>query len=335
MVFVAVERLDVRDDDLLRAYWQAGREGDAFERPYTTFGSLPDMVMQLRDDHPAREVTSFVAIDSGMVLGGSPLVCPLLDNTHLAHAEPIVRPGFRNRGVGTALLEAVIAAVRERGRDTLLIESSKPLQAETSPGWSFLQHRGFETGILDLHRVLDLPVLPDRLDRLAAAAVPYCRDYQLVTWQGSVPDEYVLGICDLQSAFNREAPLGSLHLEPEIWTVERIRSKEERLRALGRTETTTVALAPDESMVAMTEMMIIEHGEGAVFQGGTLVLPGHRGHRLGMATKVSNLERFQATFPGPRMVHSWNAEENGPMVAINDALGFRAVEHVAEMQLKL
>jgi hypothetical protein len=34
-------------------------------------------------------------------------------------------------------------------------------------------------------------------------------------------------------------------------------------------------------------------------------------------------------------VHSWNAEENGPMVQINDAIGFRPVEHVAEMQRKL
>ncbi len=30
---------------------------------------------------------------------------------------------------------------------------------------------------------------------------------------------------------------------------------------------------------------------------------------------------MRSIFPGVRMVHSWNAEENGPMVAINDALG--------------
>ncbi len=54
-----------------------------------------------------------------------------------------------------------------------------------------------------------------------------------------------------------------------------------------------------------------------------------------IATKVADLKRFQSSFPDAPMVHSWNAEENGPMVAIDDALGFRAVEHLAEMQLKL
>jgi RimJ/RimL family protein N-acetyltransferase len=36
-----------------------------------------------------------------------------------------------------------------------------------------------------------------------------------------------------------------------------------------------------------------------------------------------------------REVHSSYDEENGPMVAINDKLGFRPVEYLVEMQLKL
>lgn len=104
---------------------------------------------------------------------------------------------------------------------------------------------------------------------------------------------------------------------------------------MGRTETTTVAVGPDGDVVALTELMVTEHGRGAVFQGGTLVLPAHRGHRLGIATKVANLRRFQETFPYAQLVHSWNAEDNGPMVDINDALGFRPVEYLAEMQRKL
>lgn len=71
-------------------------------------------------------------------------------------------------------------------------------------------------------------------------------------------------------------------------------------------------------------MSVLSRGAGLRGWGGA---PG-----IGIAIKAANLQRFQATFPGNRLVHSWNAEENGPMVRINDALGFRPVEHLAEMQ---
>jgi hypothetical protein len=34
-------------------------------------------------------------------------------------------------------------------------------------------------------------------------------------------------------------------------------------------------------------------------------------------------------------VHTWNAEVNTHMVAVNDALGFRPVEYLAEFQRRL
>lgn len=171
---------------------------------------------------------------------------------HLGYAEPLVRPEFRRQGVGTLLLNAVVEAMRERRRTTLIIETHKPLDAESSPGWSFLGRHGFTPGILDLHRVLELPVSTDRLAESTLAVEPRQRGYRLVTWQERTPDEWVEGVCAMQSAFNDEAPSGELELEPEVWDEERLRGGEE-----------------------------------------------------------------------------------GPMVAINDALGFRPVEHVAEMQRKL
>jgi GNAT superfamily N-acetyltransferase len=329
---VDIAPLDITDDQLLQDFWQASHDAATFGRPYATFPTYDDTVTALRNDTPTREVVAFVARDGDAVLGGATLTCPLLDNQRMAHGDPLVRPQSRNRGVGTALLDAVVEAMRERGRTTLVVEATKPLDEPTSPGWDFLHHRGFTTALLDLHRVLTLPVEAARLDELAAESAPHCRDYELKTWQGATPDEWVEGVCELQAAFNDEAPSGELDIEREVWDEERLRSKEERLRALGRTETTTVAIARDGDVVALTEMMVTENGRGPAFQGGTLVLPAHRGHRLGTAIKVASLRRFQDTFPGERVVHSWNAEENGPMVAINDALGFRPVEHVAEMQ---
>ena len=70
-------------------------------------------------------------------------------------------------------------------------------------------------------------------------------------------------------------------------------------------------------------------------QGGTLVLEEHRGHRLGMAIKLANLRRYRCGSPTSRTVHSWNADTNAPMIAINEALGFRAVERLLEMQRRV
>ncbi len=72
------------------------------------------------------------------------------------------------------------------------------------------------------------------------------------------------------------------------------------------------------------------HDPGMVFQWGTLVHPDHRGHRLGMATKVANLAWVQREAPGRERVYTMNAEVNQQMVGINEALGFRPVErHVS------
>jgi GNAT superfamily N-acetyltransferase len=263
---------------------------------------------------------------------------PLRDNTHLAFLAPIVKPSHRRRGVGTSLLEHGMDYVRARGRDTVIIEVHRPM-TESGPGdcagYALLRKHGFSDASVDLHRVLDLPLGADRLAELEAETEQHRGGYRLISFGGSVPDDLMAGYCHLQEAFNSEAPLGDLDIEPEVWDEARVREKEELYRRSGRHERAVAALAPDGTMVALTEMMTTDHQPEVGWQGGTLVLKEHRGHRLGLATKTENLRRYQAEFPQVRAVHSWNAEQNGPMVAINDTLGFRPVEYLVEMQLKL
>jgi hypothetical protein len=72
-----------------------------------------------------------------------------------------------------------------------------------------------------------------------------------------------------------------------------------------------------------------------VFQWGTLVLPEHRGHRLGMGVKVANLLEMQRRDPGRTRVKTMNDEQNPWMVQINIDLGFRVVEEVLFMRKDL
>jgi GNAT superfamily N-acetyltransferase len=326
--------IDVHDDDLIRRFWETGNEADSFERPYAEFWSLQAMTVSFRSAHNSVEQHPIAALEGDEVLGTNQVMLPILDNLHVAYMTPLVKPSARRRGIGAALLDAGLQLARDSGRTTVIIEVNMPLEGP-SVGRDFLARRGFETGIDELHRVLALPVAEARLDALAASAAPHHVDYELVTVGGELPEQYLDGYCRLQEAFNSDAPTGDLDIEPEAWDADRVRKTEARLREQGRRMCSTLAVSRQGCVVALTDMLASDHQPQTGWQSGTLVLEEHRGHRLGLAVKVANLRSYQKWFPAVEMVHSWNAEENGPMVAINDTLGFRPVERLAEMQLKL
>jgi hypothetical protein len=60
-------------------------------------------------------------------------------------------------------------------------------------------------------------------------------------------------------------------------------------------------------------------------QYDTYVRRTHRGNRLGIAVKGPNLRALQAGVALPAVLHTWNAPENAPMIAVNTKLGFRPV----------
>jgi GNAT superfamily N-acetyltransferase len=319
---------------------------DAFDR---AFGLLADQhraerefptvstpgEARVRFTRPNREVRleMLQAIKGDTLVGVSLLEMPLLENRHLIELEIVVSPEHRRRGVGSQLLATVIEKAADQGRTSLLGEIHGPYAADRqTAGAAFAERHGFTCKHTELHLVRTLPVPEPELDAWAAEAGRHHGGYRLLRWGQNCPDEWIDQFCALMNVMEVEVPLGDLDIEAASFTPQRLREIEAHRHALGRFGSTTVALAPDATLVAYTQMGGSHERPTELFQWDTLVHRDHRGHRLGLAMKVDNLRALQEEYPQAVLGHTWNAEVNAPMLAVNTTMGFRPVEYLDEWQ---
>jgi hypothetical protein len=133
-----------------------------------------------------------------------------------------------------------------------------------------------------------------------------------------------------------DVPLAALDLEEDPWDAARIRDDERTYADSGRGYVVCAAEhVPTGRLVAYTEITYPLAAPEIAYQDDTLVLREHRGHRLGMLVKTANLRELDRLRPATRRIHTWNAEENAHMLAINVALGFRPSGVLALWQRRL
>ena len=127
-----------------------------------------------------------------------------------------------------------------------------------------------------------------------------------------------------------DAPSAGLEEPEDEWTIERLLTDEESNAGVRIALTTAVEHVPSGALVGFTEIAVPTEQDRAPWQEDTLVLREHRGHRLGLAVKVASLAHVQELHPERTIISTTNAVDNGPMVAINEQLGFRPVEVMVE-----
>jgi GNAT superfamily N-acetyltransferase len=332
-VGIEIKPLDRHDEGQVRTYWELERDAVA-DRPYNTFLAWQAAKTYIPMEFTDRVRVFVAAWDGDTMVGALSGGGPLTDNTHRAHADISVRAAHRRRGTGTLLLRAFEDWAAEHGRRVLGGEVFTPVDG-ASPALAFATRHGFRVVIEDGMKVVDIAGTRDRWDALAAEAAPHHQDYELRTVWSPIPEELVAGHNLVNNMFISQAPSGDSDMEDEIWDPERLRAQEERAAKAGRRDVTTFALTGDGEVAAMTEAFVNETVPHRGFQGGTLVVPAHRGHRLGLAVKVANQRALAERFPDLEWIITGNADVNAHMNAINDRLGFRVVERLLEVEKAL
>jgi GNAT superfamily N-acetyltransferase len=331
---VDIVELDRQDIDVLRRYWEIGRDAEAAHRPYDFYVPWETALTTYTQGRPGFRNILLGAYDGGVMVGTGYLMLPVLDNQHLAFGDIQVHPDHQRRGVGRALVAKAEEVARAENRRTLVCEAYSPI-GEDGAGLRFARALGYTVALEDGMKLVDLVETESSWAALEEEVADRHAGYRLVSWQDVVPDEHLAGFCRINEAFNEEAPSGDLELEAEVWDEQRVRDSERQNLAGGRHLLAVAAIAEDGTMAGLTEIMVNKHALHRGFQSGTLVLPEHRGHALGLAMKLANHRAARVAFPECRVLITGNAGVNVAMNAVNERLGYRETERCVEVQKEL
>ena len=313
-----IEQVDLTDTGKIRECFEvydAAQRVDEPEGPWFTEQPFGGWITVGWDGNP-REV--WLAVDQqGSAAGWYRLHLPSRENLDQAGLDLVVHPAERQRGAGLALLRHAAGRATAHGRAVF-----NGGTRNGSAGEAFARSVGAKPGLVEVQRVLDLGQLEKgKLARLRGPAELAAAGYSLESWVGPIPEKFLEDVAALYDA------MGDAPRDPEIaheeWDAQRVRESINLRQHYGLRDYTLVARHDDTGeLAALSEMAVDPADPGWGFQMNTVVIRKHRGHRLGLLTKIAMMELLATTEPQLERISTWNAETNEHMIAVNEAIGY-------------
>jgi GNAT superfamily N-acetyltransferase len=303
--------------------------------------TVAELLPVLRQQEYERRLM-WIAVLDGEVVGRIGLDLPLEDGSRVAFWRIELLRRVWSRGIGSAAYDLIERTAREHGRSVLQSWAAHPdadgerLEAPTGFGSIPLDHaarfylgRGYSLEQIERNSAFDLT--PENLRHagdLLAQAQAASADYRVVQWEIPTPPEYIEGYAWMKSRMITDAPAAAMEFDEEVWDAARVEQHERPYLESGRTLQITAAVhVPTGELAAFNELGIGPDKTEATSQEDTLVLKAHRGHRLGMLVKCTGLLSWHLVAPDSPRVLTYNAEENRPMLDINETIGFLPIAY--------
>ncbi|MGM1016129.1 MAG: GNAT family N-acetyltransferase [Actinomycetota bacterium] len=299
-------------------------------------------------DQTDRVKLGFVARRGEEVLGAAVFFTSAASDAVSAEIDVMVPRANTGRGAEEALLARCEREARDRGRRTLQTwalhragASGRMIRPAT--GWGevaatrltdLLSAHGFTMEQVERNSALDLDRSSELLQRSLDDALRIAGDdYRVVCWTLPTPAHLREGYADVISRMATDVPSGDLEIDEEVWDADRIVRRDAHFTEGGQVlSVAAVEHIPSGRLVAFNELVIGADRTGITHQYGTLVTKEHRGRRLGTIVKCANLLRWREIAPDSPRVSTFNAEENRPMLDINEAIGFVPVSYASAWQ---
>lgn len=304
--------------------------------------SMPaDELLPLYQPKPEMKRFSWIVVFHGDVVGRVGLDLPQEDGARTGFWLIELRRSAWGHGIGRAAFAEIERIARAEGRTVLQAWAEHPaadgprLAAPTGFGSipedhaaRFLTASGCTLEQIVRVSRLELDGSRPHLEALLAEAETAAAGYRVVQWTLPTPDEFVESFAWMKSRMVTDAPSADLEFDEEVWDAARVRRYEAGYTDAGRHMLITAAQhVGSGELAAFNELVIGKDRTAATSQEDTLVVAAHRGHRLGMLVKCAGLLAWHDVAPESPRVMTYNAEENRPMLSINERIGFAPISY--------
>ncbi|GAA1848096.1 GNAT family N-acetyltransferase [Microbacterium koreense] len=284
---------------------------------------------------------SWLILADGAVVGRAGVDIPLEGESRTAFWLIELVASAQGRGIGTAAYELIEKAARAHGRTVLQSWATHPaadgprIEAPTGYGSipddhiaRFYRRHGYRLEQIERQSVFDLHAPFDGVERLLATAQAAAIGYEVVQWVLPTPHEHIAGYAWMKSRMSTDVPSAAMEFDEEVWDAERLWHHDRMYTDADRLLLVTAARhVASGDLCAFNELVVGTDRTQASAQEDTLVLKEHRGHRLGTLVKCAGLMKWRELAPDSPRIITYNAEENRPMLDINEALGFVPVAY--------
>jgi GNAT superfamily N-acetyltransferase len=319
------------DKDRLRTAYEIAVAGRPYDDPNAPAFSIDIFAGAWGSGYDGEPRESWLAYDDAQQpIGCYLIVLPMRANQTVAWCLLCITPQRRRKGFGTELLSHCGERARQAGRTRL-----RAHVRDGSPGAAFAAAKGARGGIDEISRALDIDAdLPDRLAALQRDALPYAAGYELLSWDGVTPEQFLDEVVRVHAAM-ADAPRDE-GVEPSTWNADVVRTFDQRFAAQGlRLYSVAARHQGSGQFAALTQVAADPALPEWAHQSITAVAPAHRGHRLGLLVKIAMLEQLALKRPTTRHIRTGNAGLNAHMIAINEQLGYYVSDVYRSWELDL
>jgi RimJ/RimL family protein N-acetyltransferase len=239
-----------------------------------------------------------------------------------------VRRPWRRRGIASDLLRQICAVTLDEQRSLLTWSTFDAVPA----GDAMSTRLGARPGLVSRTSELLLAGVDwAMVDRWIAEGPRRAPGYRIDTIISPLPPELYEDAATFHHIMNTQ-PRGDLDVGDVLITADDAASVDRSIIESGRGKWTMFVRDPDGTLVGGTEVTFEPWEPTVALQQNTGIHPAHRGRGLAKWAKAAMLDRLRAHRPEIVRVRTGNAFSNAPMLAINDALGFRVTASRTEWQ---